>query len=361
MTDLTFQPLDLQNGSYSAQQDRLYISALKGGGGVCGPNDFKPSVSGVQVSLNPGSAFIPGGDVVNQGTYQISETNSIIVNVDSNSAGAYPRIDQIVLRVFDKTAIGGAYDKASIEVVKGTPTSGATLDNRSGFSTIPSTSIILADVILNAGSATINGFRDRRKIIDPGSIPSIVTNLTNPAVSFEDPPGIMSEYAQGSVTAAGLSVNDNGKQVAVLQYLPTPIVGATKIRFRYVQGSTAIAAGNYAIAIFDASGRLIQSTGDLSFSGSANSIQNVSATISSTNFEAGLYYVFLGTTGSTASSFINYLGSNPKTAFVPNVCFHATSGGTTVPTTILGLTDSSTIDPVATRIPYVPNIALSVG
>lgn len=364
MADLVLLPLNLQEGSYTAQQDRLNADAFYKGVGVCGPLDFRCSFSvGSTLTFTTavGKAFIKGNSVSNQGLYQVTDLVGTSGSVDTNSGGANPRIDQIVLRVYDSTEAGGIYDKASIEVLKGTVTASASLNNRSGVATLPASCILLADVLLNAGATTISGYRDRRPFSKPVAIPPILTNLTTPVVSFEDPPGITSEYAQGSVTAAGISVNDNTKQCAVLQYLPNRIESATRIRFRYVQGSTAIAAGNWIISIFDASGRLIVSTSSTAFTGSANSIQNISATITATTFEAGLYYVHVGTTGSTASSFVNFLGANPKTAFAPNLCFHATSGGVTVPTTLLSMVDSYTIDPIATRIPYVPKVALSVG
>lgn len=375
MTDFTVQPLNLQNGSYTAKQDRQFTDAVAQGEGVVGADDFRITATGSSMILTSGattklsSAFVRGDTNSDQALYEISQYAGITVTIGTADA-TNPRIDQIVLRIYDKTEAGGSADKATIEVVAGTATSGATLDNRNGATSLPASALLLADVLVGATVTSISqsNVRDRRAFAYNGPVPMIVTNTTNPVVAFEDPPGVLSEYAQGSTSAAGVSVSDNGKQTTILQYLPTRIVGATRIKFRYVQGTTAIAAGAFVISIYDASGRKVIDTGSInysSYSTSAGAIVSVSATITATTFESGLYYVLFGTTGSTASSFANFLGSNPRTAFAPNLCYHSNVNGVTTPTALTAanasIVDSSTIDPVATRLPYVPNIILSVG
>ena len=367
MADLSAKPLNLQNGSYTARQDRQFTDSIINGEGVIGPKDFFVTANGSNMQLSIGSgtaseyAFVRGDASFYQGLYEVSLDSTALVSV-SAADPTNPRIDSVILQIYDSVDIGGVSNKATIEVLGGTATSGATLDNLAGATNTPSNAILLANILVPNGSTSVSqsNVRDRRTFPKFGSIPPNKDNTTIPVVAFIDPPGVISEWAAGSTSAAGLSVSDNGKQIAVMQYLPNRIVGANRIRFRYVQGTTAVAAGNYVIAIFDSSGRQVVSTGSQSFAGSAGSIQNLSIAITATTFEAGLYYVFLGTTGSTSSSFINFLGSNHKSAFAPNVVFHATTGGVTVPTTLLGMTASNSLDP-ATKLPYAPNVALSVG
>lgn len=362
MTDLALQPLDLQNGSYTAQQDRLLLDSILQGEGVVGPLDFQCTAASLTVTAGAGEAFVKGTTNANQGIYNVVATSTTAVTLASNSGGGNPRLDQIVLRIYDKTEAGGSYDKATIEVVQGTPSATGTVDARGGVTALPASCILLADASITTGNVVT--LRDRRKSVTNGGVPPIITNTTVPMVAFEDPPGVVSDYAAGSITAGGITVNDNGKQTAVLQYLPNRIVGATRIRFRYVQGTTQIAAGSWIVSIYDASGRLIVSTPSTLFTGSANSIQNISAVITATTFEAGLYYVHVGTTGSTAASWVNFLGSNPFTAFVPNLVYYWAAGGITPPAsfqTTTAATDAYTLDPTTTRYPYVPKIALSVG
>lgn len=355
MTDLTTQPLNLQNGSYTANQDRLLLDSIKQGEGVVGALDFSCTAASLTVTAKAGEAFVKGTTNSDQGIYNAVSSSDIAVNVDTNSGGANPRVDQIILRIYDKTVVGGLYDKASIEVVKGTVTSGATLDNRNGVAALPASCILLADVLLAAGGSTISSIRNRRKIIGRGVVPPIVTGTTTSVVGFEGVSGVFPQYISSSLAHA----SHDTKQVALLQYLPTRIANATKIKFRLGHSATAL-AGNYNIAICDASGRPIVSTGSTALTGSASTSALQSATITSTTFEAGLYYVLIGldTSAGTADCF----GYHSYSAYAPNIGFHATSGGTTLPTTILSLTDTSTATPaVVTALPVLPQVMLATA
>ena len=76
-----------------------------------------------------------------------------------------PRIDQVVLQYNDTTipaGVGG--DVPTIRIITGTPTAGATLDNRNGAAALPNDCVRLADVLIPAAATTTSAanIRDRR-------------------------------------------------------------------------------------------------------------------------------------------------------------------------------------------------------
>jgi hypothetical protein len=155
-------------------------------------------------------------------------------------------------------------------------------------------------------------------------------------------------------------------QAATAFYLPRRIVGATKIRWKYRNGGTPL-AGNYVLAIFDASGREVVDTGSVAFTGAASSFQERSETIAATTFEAGVYYVFIGIDTSAGSATfdganltVGASGGEPLGKPAPNLAVRAASGALVVPTTLLSMTDVAGLS-AATAILSVPDVCLSVG
>lgn len=75
-----------------------------------------------------------------------------------------PRVDQVVLRYNDSSLPTGAGDVPTLEVIAGTPTTGATLDNRTGAAALPNDCLRLADVLVGAAAGSITNavIRDRR-------------------------------------------------------------------------------------------------------------------------------------------------------------------------------------------------------
>jgi len=84
--------------------------------------------------------------------------------VVSASNGTNPRIDQIVLRYNDSTIPTGTGNVPTLEVVTGTATGGATLDNRTGAASLPNDCMRLADILVPAASSSVvtANIRDRR-------------------------------------------------------------------------------------------------------------------------------------------------------------------------------------------------------
>lgn len=107
-----------------------------------------------------GIAWVAGSDTPVQGYYNVINDAAVVggsvggVSIPAAHA-TLPRIDQVYLQVRDSTA-GSAGDDARFVVVQGTPTSGATLNNRNGANAVaPASSLRLCDVLVPAAATTI--------------------------------------------------------------------------------------------------------------------------------------------------------------------------------------------------------------
>lgn len=148
------------------------------------------------VDVAAGDAWILGTDSPHQGAYLV--TNDEVLNVSTTTTGVVwpvgdatnPRIDQVILRIFDTqdgSAANGnkSADNAQILVLVGVPTAGATLANRNGAAALPSSCARLADVLMPAGAtaATTANISDRRPFATPGGaiINGVTGNISVPA------------------------------------------------------------------------------------------------------------------------------------------------------------------------------------
>lgn len=161
-------PEFLQTKSYTALRDRLLLA--HGGAiqaGVWDSGDFAVTQRGaganMSVDVAAGYCLVPANHPSNAGLYHVQ--NDAVANTTVTAAHAtLPRIDQICVQVTDTTDGGGASDAGTIVVLAGTPTSGATLDNRTGAASLPNGTLRLADVLVGAAvtSITTSNIRDRR-------------------------------------------------------------------------------------------------------------------------------------------------------------------------------------------------------
>lgn len=125
---------------------------------------------GMRVDIAAGSALVKGdtGSPVtglSHGLYLVANDASVANAVTlTGSHATLPRLDQIVLRVRDSTDLASGADDALFEVLTGTATSGATLDNRNGAAALTNDRLRLADVLVPAASSavTAGNVRDRR-------------------------------------------------------------------------------------------------------------------------------------------------------------------------------------------------------
>lgn len=156
------QPRFLQQRGYDAKDLRQSIfDSLS--------NQTEQVINGLQVtpagsltvSIAAGAAFVKGDSTPRQGMYHVENDSSLIKSITPNSSGS-PRIDRVILRVYDAQEMGGSTNGAFIEVHAGTPTSGATLVNLNGAAALPDNAINLAYILRPSGDATI----DAAEILD---------------------------------------------------------------------------------------------------------------------------------------------------------------------------------------------------
>jgi hypothetical protein len=166
-------PEFLQTKTYSAQRLRSVFldMPLSEGVGPAGSLGVAQRSAGANMSVDvsAGGGFVKGDTTARQGLYHAYNDAVLNLTIGANAAGN-PRVDQIILRVNDTIDGAGGADNAAVEVLAGTATSGATLDNRSGAAALPATAIRLADVLVANGAASItsSNIRDRRLIAAGG-------------------------------------------------------------------------------------------------------------------------------------------------------------------------------------------------
>lgn len=352
---------------FDAQDFRRSVTGHQRGEGVSTYNSFRVSqrAAGANLSVDVNMdemAFVRGDSVSQQHIYDVAPHASTINEVIAAADATNPRIDRVVLQVLDTTHDASGSSLAQTRVITGTPTGGATLDNLTGAGSVPSSALLLADVLVAATDTAISNseIRDRRAFVAGVPIPLTAVDMV---------PLIPVGVTIGTLTlqgGAGLGVNDL-EQVAVLVQVPRRISGATRMRWKYVQGSGGPLTGNYVLAMFDASGRQIVATSSTAYAGLVNTVQVRSETISATTFEPGYYYLYFAHDTTNANSAITpgaVMHAEPAGVIAtgpsyPNVGLRASGGGVTVPTTLAAFTDLGT--ETSGLQAGVPLVALSVG
>jgi hypothetical protein len=351
---------------YDAIDVRRWMSDPDLGEGVTTYGSFRVSqrAAGANLSVDINMddfAYVRGDAVTHQALYKAAPHASTINETITTADATNPRIDRVILELKDTQHDASGSSLFQTRIVTGTPTSGATLDNLTNAGAVPNSALLLADVLVAATDTAISDseIRDRRAFSSPATVPPLLTDV-DMVVPVSPLPTLVWDVANDLVHAS-----HDLRQSAALVYLPRRIVGATRIRWKYLHGGTAI-TGNYVIAIMDASGRGIVNTGSVAFTGALNTWQARSETITATTFEAGWYYVMIGLDTSAGAAGATGWGAIGSTAGVvtsspamPNVWLMSTTGGVTVPSTILSFVDAGPTP--ALLPPKVPQIALSVG
>lgn len=358
---------------YDAIDRRRAIAGFERGEGAATFGSFRvvQRGAGANMSVDIGQddgAWVRGDAVALQALYYVAPHNATINETITTADATNPRLDQVILEIQDNVHDGSTANIARTRVVAGTPTSGATIDNRTGAAALPGSALLLADVLVPAGAASITNatIRDRRQL-QAGSVPPLLTLIDQVAFVPVMQALVWGSFAgatQWSVPMAGAA---DLAQTAAAMTLPRRIVGATRIRWKYLQQNTTALTGNYVIGIYDASGRKIVDTGSVAFAGAANGLQSRSETISATTFEPGVYYVLIGL-DSTNSGVITYHGvrvsatqNDSPGPIGPNMGLFSPTGGVTAPATILGFTDQYGVTVTGANATTVPVVSLSVG
>lgn len=336
----------------TAVQDRWILDANGSGIGVTGPGDLKVSAGlGMASLISAGKCRIRGANAAGiSGVYHLIN-DAPASRTHASADGTNPRIDQIIAKIVDFQEQGSATVE-DVAILTGLPTAGATLDNRNGAALLPINSLLLADALVpvSASSAALFTYRDRRPLSSRGLVPT----RTGATEQVRFLPPTLGSYTNSFVP----TTND---QLHALFYLPRKIT-ATKIKWVYQQDvSGTPITGNYNIGIYDASGRLLASTGAVALTGALGSQQVRSDPIASTTFEAGMYYVMIGW-GTIAGAGTLWYPSWPDFnsfadnigLYGPNVFGRNNAGGTSLPQPMGTVAfDGGTAANVAAPVPLV--------
>lgn len=146
-------PLYMQEGAYSARQDRLVFDVLFTEGVIdMGGDEWlvteRAAGPNMSVDVAPGRAVIDGDDQANQGAYFVRSTgveNVVVAPADLVN----PRIDLVVLRVRDSNVIGGANDDAIVDVIEGVPAAVPAAP------ALPASAIPLASILVPVGMVDV--------------------------------------------------------------------------------------------------------------------------------------------------------------------------------------------------------------
>lgn len=193
-----------QASSYAAEQTRRAVfsayartSANSPGivaGGLLSTSDMQLSApaSGLSVNVSTGEAIVGGTEGGAQGAYYArcsSTTNLILSGADPTN----PRIDTACLTIADTgytEPSGVSGDAATLQIVTGTPTAGATLSNLDGVAALPKSSLLLGYVLVPAGASNIVS----------GDIANKAT-LVVPQAALANPQAVMSSQTRAFGTA----------------------------------------------------------------------------------------------------------------------------------------------------------------
>jgi hypothetical protein len=138
--------------------------------GVYDAGDYKVTQRGAgankSVDIDAGRGWVRGDNTARQGNYH-AENDAIVNRAVPDNTSGNPRVDQAILRIYDSSVIGGGLDQAEVEILQGTPTAGATLDNAAGVTSraaLPLTAIRLGEWVTPTGFTSITNaiIRDRR-------------------------------------------------------------------------------------------------------------------------------------------------------------------------------------------------------
>lgn len=167
----------LGSQGFSAQRDRQLMEFMRSEG-VLRKDDCKVSQRGAganwSIDISAGWIFTQGDTIAFQGLY--NGYNDAIINkaFTTLAPATNPRVDSIVARIFDQeageVATGGKpQDQLFIDIIPGTETSGATVNNIVGQATLPPTATLLAyAVIPTAAVSVLDAYiKDMRVISNP--------------------------------------------------------------------------------------------------------------------------------------------------------------------------------------------------
>ena len=156
-------------GSYTAEQTRRAVFAAYARtaannpgiiiGGLVSATDCQLSApaSGMSVNVSTGELIIGGNQGGAQGGYYARVTSQTNLSIAAASP-SNPRVDLVCATVSDAgyaEPVGGSGSQWALQVITGTPTTGATLANLSGVGTLPGSSLLLGYVLVPTSATNI--------------------------------------------------------------------------------------------------------------------------------------------------------------------------------------------------------------
>lgn len=238
-------PSWLQNGSHSAEDDRLLLQSLLGGSptqaavpGIINAADLAVTQNGtpnMTVNVAAGAAFIAGTESSMQGLYNLINDASVSVTISTANA-SNPRIDLIVAQVLDDQ-YSGASHIGQIVVVTGTPASSPSAP------ATPKNSLVLAHIAVGASVTSIltaNITDERTKSVSPACRVHYTGSAAAGGVAVLMPfNGVDYDTAGGFSTGTGkYTVPSPGRyRVTVVLTLNTLTAGHQIVSYVYKNGA----------------------------------------------------------------------------------------------------------------------------
>lgn len=214
---LSPDPLYLQTKSYDARSDRKALADIISPG-VVGVGHFAVTATAGNrdIGIAAGWAYILGQNIPDQGMYRQYISLNQVLTVPANGSGN-PRIDTVILRIMDDAADSSGFNEPRIEIVPGTPTAGADLNNTNGKANLTtlgegSKSVLaLAYVLVPTGATvltTVGNIKDIRPRASVGS-----------GQSFGGLPiGATLEWNATAVPSGGFYLTEDGSAISRTVY-----------------------------------------------------------------------------------------------------------------------------------------------
>lgn len=219
----------MQASSYSAEIVRRAMFALYArtsannpgiiSGGLIGNTDFQISQLGspnMSVNVSTGEAIVPGNEGGSQGGYYVRGTSTSNLAI-STADPTNPRVDTVCLTCGDAQYTlpsGGTSGSLTLQVVTGTPTSGATLSNLSGAAALPGSSLLLGYVLVPAGASSIVTADIKNVATTVGMLASVPYAIVGGGSSTAVPSSTSTAVPVGSI-AVGTGVSLTGGAFAI--------------------------------------------------------------------------------------------------------------------------------------------------
>jgi hypothetical protein len=207
-TGLTYTAEQTRRAMYAALSRSAANSPGILAGGLLSGTDCQLSAPGAGLSVNvsPGELIIPGTEGGSQGGYyaRVSSTTNLPI---ATANASNPRIDAVVATVSDSNytePTGGSGNQWALQVVTGTPTTGATLPNLLGAAGVPASSLLLGYVLVpNAATSVViadiaNAATVATTALYPPGVAALLAGLQAPWTAY-----IPTWTASGSAPAIG--------------------------------------------------------------------------------------------------------------------------------------------------------------